>query len=174
MAIQSLPRQFMTPPFESFQIVGLRVLKNLSLPSLGRITSITGKNSIGRTSVLDAVRIYANRATLSVINSILSDRNEFIHVSNKNGNVSKIMDYESLFHGEHSTDSSIDQMGEKNPFRVSITETDGEDDDGDIERFIRIDVSDRSRVYAINSFLNKIVLSEGICATVVRLSIVNS
>ena len=84
------------------------------------------------------------------------------------------MDYESLFHGEHSTDSSIDQTGEKNPFRVSITETDGEDDDGDIERFIRIDVSDRSRVYAINSFLNKIVLSEGICATVVRLSIVNS
>ena len=59
------------------------------------------------------------------------------------------MNYESLFHGEHSTNCSIGQMGEENPLRISIT--DGEDDDGDIESLLRIEVSDRTRVYAIDS-----------------------
>ena len=149
MAIRSQPIQFMTPVLESLQIFTFRAIESLSLPQLGRITLITGKNSIGKTTILDAVRIYANRGSISVINSILSDRNELINVSSEDGDVSKIVNYESLFHGRHTTDCSIGQMGEKSPLIVSIAE--GENDDGDIERLLRIEDSNRVREYAIDT-----------------------
>ena len=46
-------------PLPSLSISGFRGFENLSIPQLGRVTLLTGLNGVGKTTVLDAIRIYA-------------------------------------------------------------------------------------------------------------------
>ena len=45
-------------------IKGFRGIEDLTIPRLGRVTLLAGKNGIGKTTVLEAVRIYASRGRL--------------------------------------------------------------------------------------------------------------
>ena len=45
----------------SLYIEGFRGIDKLSLPRLGRVTLLAGKNSVGKTTILDAIRVYAAR-----------------------------------------------------------------------------------------------------------------
>lgn len=42
-------------------IRGFRGIAELLIPRLGRVTLLAGKNGVGKTTVLDAVRVYAAR-----------------------------------------------------------------------------------------------------------------
>ena len=53
-----------------------RGLKDLSLPELGRVNLITGKNNTGKSSVLEALRIFTQNAAPSTIYNILQYREE--------------------------------------------------------------------------------------------------
>ena len=57
-----------------------RGIQDLSIERLGRVNLIAGKNGVGKTTVLDAVRAYAARGKVSVLASILSEREEFLKV----------------------------------------------------------------------------------------------
>ena len=46
-------------------IEGFRGIDKLSIPRLGRVTLLAGRNSVGKTTVLDAVRVYAARGSYS-------------------------------------------------------------------------------------------------------------
>ena len=46
-------------PLSSLSISGFRGFQNLVIPQLGRVTLLTGRNGVGKTTVLDAMRIYA-------------------------------------------------------------------------------------------------------------------
>ena len=45
----------------SLVIKNFRGIDELTIPRLGRVTLLTGKNGVGKTTVLDAVRIWADR-----------------------------------------------------------------------------------------------------------------
>lgn len=45
-------------PLESFEIEGYRAIRHLRLPELGMVNLFVGKNNAGKTSLLEAVRIY--------------------------------------------------------------------------------------------------------------------
>ena len=45
-------------------IAGFRGIERLSIPRLGRVTLLAGRNGAGKTTVLDAVRVYASRGQL--------------------------------------------------------------------------------------------------------------
>ena len=62
----------------SLEIKGYRNFKNLYLPSLGHINLIVGRNNIGKSSLLEALWIYAKRASLSTLNQILEQREEYV------------------------------------------------------------------------------------------------
>ena len=47
---------------QSLSIEGFRGIKELSIPRLGRATLLAGRNGVGKTTVLAAVRGYASRA----------------------------------------------------------------------------------------------------------------
>ncbi len=67
------------PPDQSLHLPSL-VIKNfrgideLTIPRLGRVTLLAGKNGVGKTTVLDAVRIWADRGLTNVVDAVLGER----------------------------------------------------------------------------------------------------
>ena len=59
-----------------FNIENFWGFKKLSLEKLGRVNLIVGKNSVGKSSVLEAFRIYASGADARVLWELVSVRTE--------------------------------------------------------------------------------------------------
>ena len=64
---------------DSLHIKNFRCFEDLTIPSLGRVNLIVGKNNSGKSTLLEAIRLYANGGNISVIKDILSTRNDFFH-----------------------------------------------------------------------------------------------
>ncbi len=60
----------------SLAIKNFRGIDELTIPRLGRVTLLTGKNGVGKTTVLDAVRIWAARANPYTVDSVLKERGD--------------------------------------------------------------------------------------------------
>lgn len=83
----------------SLSIQGFRGIDELQIDRLGRVTLLAGRNGIGKTTVLDAVRLFSERGHLSSLVSVLT-RNE--EVAERIGPDDKRLDVvscEALFHG---------------------------------------------------------------------------
>jgi predicted ATPase len=61
---------------DSLEIKGFRAFRHLTIEKLGRVNLIVGKNSVGKTAILEALRIYAERGVLEVMQEVLAARNE--------------------------------------------------------------------------------------------------
>ena len=85
----------------SLSIKGFRGIKELSIERLGRVTLLAGKNSVGKTTVLDAIRVYAARGRPSVLSDLLESRQEYaIAVTEDHSLRGKFVpDFAALFHG---------------------------------------------------------------------------
>ena len=82
----------------SLSIKGFRGIKELSIERLGRVTLLAGKNSVGKTTVLDAVRVYAARGHHEVLSELLENRQE-VSVTTEGGKRICVADFVALFHG---------------------------------------------------------------------------
>ena len=60
------------------RIKGFRGIKDLLISRLGRVTLLAGKNGTGKTTVLEAVRVYAARGRYAVLAALLHDREETV------------------------------------------------------------------------------------------------
>ncbi|MCZ0933713.1 MAG: ATP-binding protein [Gemmatimonadetes bacterium] len=58
-------------------IAGFRGVRELTINRLGRVTLLTGENGAGKTTVLEAVRVFAARGQQSALTSLLHDRDEY-------------------------------------------------------------------------------------------------
>ena len=61
----------------SLVIKNFRGIDELTIPRLGRVTLLVGKNGVGKTTVLDAVRIYASGGRDSAVSQVLINRGDF-------------------------------------------------------------------------------------------------
>jgi len=61
---------------ESFEVSNFRAFEKLQIAHLGRANLITGKNSVGKSSLLESLWLYANKGSPSTILDILSVRKE--------------------------------------------------------------------------------------------------
>lgn len=61
---------------KSLFVRNFRGLECFDVPKLGRVNLIVGKNNSGKSSVLEALRIYADNANLNTLNDIASSHNE--------------------------------------------------------------------------------------------------
>ena len=61
----------------SLEIKNFRAFKHLTIEKLGRVNLITGKNNVGKTSLLEALWLYAEHGSPYVIRQILFQRGEF-------------------------------------------------------------------------------------------------
>ncbi len=89
-------------------IKGFRGIERLSIPRLGQVTLLAGRNGVGKTTVLDAVRVYAARGRPETLMGLLDNREEFNAAFDKDGDEILLPDVAALFHGRKlSTDFSI-------------------------------------------------------------------
>ncbi len=85
----------------SLRVEGFRGIGELSIPRLGRVTLLAGRNGIGKTTVLDAVRIFAARGRPIVIHGLLQGREEFATGLDEDHDPTVVPDFTALFHGRN-------------------------------------------------------------------------
>lgn len=112
-------------PLPDLSLKGFRGIKDLSISRLGRVTLFAGKNGVGKTTLLEAVRLYAARGSYAVLSDILRNREEFrsFPVSTAS-NDEKILlsDWQSLFYGRQtSPDAGISIGSQNGGGQISIT-----------------------------------------------------
>lgn len=93
-------------PLPKLSVKGLRGIADLSIPRLGRVTLIAGKNGVGKTTLLEAVRIYAAGGSPVVLRSILLNREELAAIVGDEGDEIYAPYLEGLFYGRHPLSDS--------------------------------------------------------------------
>lgn len=84
-------------------ISNFRGIDFLSIKSLGRVTLLGGRNGVGKTTVLEAVRTYASRGSLNTLQDLLDKREEFVAGVDEDHDPIVSPNYAALFHGRTAT-----------------------------------------------------------------------
>ena len=94
-------------------ITGFRGIASLTIKRLGRVTLIAGKNSVGKTSVLDAVRVYTARGQYDVLAELLESRQErAIAIYDDVRRPRRFApDFSALFHGRNVSRNACISIG---------------------------------------------------------------
>ena len=87
-------------------IAGFRGIRKLTIGRLGRVTLLAGKNGVGKTTILDAVRVFASRGRHATLRELLQERDELLGAEGGDQRV-PIPNFSALFHGRHPSDSRI-------------------------------------------------------------------
>ncbi len=108
-----------------------RGIQDLSIERLGRVTLIAGKNGVGKTTVLDAVRVYASCNRHFVLADILSNREELKGSRGEDSGDLASPDWDALFYGRQTSPNSpivIGPTGISAGLRIRITPLNREDE----------------------------------------------
>ncbi len=113
----------------SLKIENFRGLKNLEIPHLGRVTLLAGKNGVGKTTVLESVRLYAACGRQEYATNLLMTRDEVKWGQDEYGEPVPVPDWESLFFGRQRLASSepiaIGAASNGNMLRIKAGHTNG-------------------------------------------------
>lgn len=90
-------------------------IDDLSVSRLGRVTLFVGKNSVGKTTVLNAVEIYAARGRRVDLERLLQDREEFVSIRDEDGDAALEVDWTTLFYGRKAYGDVCITIGPSNP-----------------------------------------------------------
>ena len=96
----------------SLTIKGFRGIKDLTIPRLGRATLLAGVNGAGKTTILDAVRVFASRGSYPVLADTLRERDEtkvLIDEDRRTWAVEPV--WNALFHGREVDSESVIGIG---------------------------------------------------------------
>ena len=95
-------------------IKGFRGIDQLTIPRLGRVTLLAGKNGVGKTTVLEAVRVFASRGRSSTLGGLLTDRDEVELVADEDANPwVDDFDFTLLFNGRNTIKTARISIGTK-------------------------------------------------------------
>ena len=94
-------------------IKGFRGIKELSIERLGRVTLLAAKNSVGKTTVLDAVQVYAARGHHEVLSELLESRQEVSAATAQHRGEINVADFSTLFHGRDVSRLACISIGPK-------------------------------------------------------------
>ena len=119
----STPRGLNKLHLPSLSIKGFRGIADLSIPRLGRVSLIAGNNGVGKTTLLEAVRVYAERGSYPVLSSILKSREEVLTILDEDGDQRTLPDLVALAYGRHvskDTHLSIGPVHDKSSVNIEF------------------------------------------------------
>lgn len=94
-------------PLESLSISGFRGIDELTVPRLGRVALITGKNGVGKTTVLDGVQLYAAHGRFDAVRDLLMRREELTTFTEDDGDLVHAPAFDRLFHRNRKDRTTI-------------------------------------------------------------------
>ena len=87
-------------------IRGFKCINELTLSDLGRVNLIVGKNSIGKTTVLDAIQLLVSRSKVNTVRDLMLTREELEFDQGEETEDYLICAYESMFYGHNPDQDS--------------------------------------------------------------------
>ena len=119
------------------QIKAFRGIKNLSIPRLGRVTLFTGKNAVGKTSVLESVAIFATRGHFSMLSNLQRVREEFMNTGDDLPNIEALFYRRDALKNQPIVIGSLDKTNQLTIEKVSFDRL-SEEQKKSVERFIKL------------------------------------
>ena len=103
-------------------IKGFRGIEQLSIPRLGHVNLFVGKNGTGKTTLLEAIRVYAARGSWLVVEEILRRHNEVLETTDQDGSVRvEVPNWNAIFHGRRNSPSGEILIGPvNNPLQIHL------------------------------------------------------
>jgi ABC-type branched-subunit amino acid transport system ATPase component len=95
----------------SLRIEGFRGIDSLTINRLGRVTLLAGQNGTGKTTVLDAIRILADRGRWASLAAVLERSEEYLGRMDGEKEITEIPDFEALFHGRQAKTGTSFKIG---------------------------------------------------------------
>ena len=144
----------MTLKITSIHIENFRALSKLDIDGLGRVNLITGRNNVGKSSLLEALRILANEATPDSIFEVIAEREEDTGESDDEqitAEIEGIFPASTLFSGfpqipDHVPKIVISTAGQARSTRLTM-EIAGQSDERDADGG-RLVVDQASRIFS--------------------------
>lgn len=116
----------------SLTIKQFRTFGELEIPRLGQVNLITGKNAVGKTALLESLRLFADSGSPRSLRQILVERDELYRLDHQKNSdrepVTEVEVYESvrnLFHDRPDIDSAVRpiQIGPEHQAREQLSIT---------------------------------------------------
>jgi ABC-type branched-subunit amino acid transport system ATPase component len=108
----------------SLKIANFRALKDFHVRQLGRVNLIVGRNNSGKSTVLEAVRIYAGNAHRGLLDQIAVSHDEIYRVGDTDlAQLDQGLPFEDLFSGRRfpATDGQPIVIGDPNSDQLMLT-----------------------------------------------------
>jgi AAA15 family ATPase/GTPase len=107
----------------SLTIKNFRSLEDFQVNKLGRVNLIVGKNNSGKSSVLEALRIYAGNANQGLLEKVAKGHDEKYYLDNyEQEGIDRSLPYEDLFTGrKFPTDENPIVIGEIDNVKAALT-----------------------------------------------------
>ncbi len=100
---------------DSLEIREFRTFKHLQIERLGRVNLIVGKNNVGKSSVLEALRLYAQRGNPALLWNLLRSRDESrFSLQKESGVVEQLESVKNLFYGRSNEFKTSIRIGPNN------------------------------------------------------------
>ena len=111
-----MPDKSQTNPLHlpDLSIKGLRGINTLSIANLGRVSLLAGKNGVGKTTVLEACRIYAAHGSHSVLAKLAKLHEEYTVFTDEAGDSLLVPNLAALFHGRAPLLDACIEIGPEN------------------------------------------------------------
>ncbi len=125
----SEPTQDQNLHLPSLVIKNFRGIDELTIPRLGRVTLLAGKNGVGKTTVLDAVRIWADRGRRFTLVDVLYNSDEVIQVEDEFHGETTAPDWNGLFFGRRDVADapiSIGTLQQENFITIQMARISGD------------------------------------------------
>ena len=108
----------------SLSITGFRGIDQLQIPRLGRVALLAGQNGVGKTTVLEALRIYAARGGIDTLREVLSRRDELTTFRDEDGDSVIAPALDRLFHqnGDDRVPVAIGPIGDEGELKIDYVE----------------------------------------------------
>ena len=91
----------------NLSIENFRAIDRLSIPNLERVTLIVGENSVGKTTILDAVRAFADSGNFLTLRALLQNREEVLIDESVDDALVRVPNWPALFHGREARHGAV-------------------------------------------------------------------